>query len=732
MTEVNNDNTNINQQNINSTVYNFNLERKVPRHLTTPPFIPEVFLGREDDLKAIRQKLLKENNLILLVNGTGGIGKTALASYYYHKFENEYEHRAWVLGGDNIGNALLSLATPLNVNFQEGSSSEERLNLLLGVLANLEGTCLLVLDNVNQIEELEHYYRQLRRFNNFHILFTTRVTRFAEVNTHKVEALTMNKALDLFRLYYKNYSEVDHDLFRKIYRAVAGNTLILELLAKNINEINHDETFYNLGDLLTDLQEKGLLELSQEEKVFTIYRTQKKAKPKDVIEAMYEIHPLDELEVQLLSSFAVLPAEAIEYNMLKELISNIESRDLSNKLKSLQQKGWLARSTNKLKHVQYKISPVIQEIIRSKNPNLYDDCEVLVKSLIGSLNYKGFSGQFDNTDRKELKKMSLYGEAVLSSMKGTSKDLTTLCERIGTYHRITGDFESAHKYFKRLRDLSELLFKTDETNPDLKSILSLSYLKLGELQFELGLLDQALENFEHDLRVAEELVAEDTSNIKFKQILSISYSKLGETYSRLEDFDKALEYLLRDLQLSQELVQASPNDPELKDALAVSHGIVGATYAKLGRLELSLQSFKNCNRIQVKLNKEFPKNIQYKFNLGFSYSFLGYGYLKQGKLDMGLNAFIEFEAYFAELFEANSTNIFIRANFAEAQAITAALKIHCKQLRDSSKLLEASRIFEELFEKSQIPGYHNKAELIKEMMLPNSDLLACAVKMSTL
>ena len=58
-------------------------ERKIPKILTLPPFIPEIFEGRDDDLQAVNQTLFAGNTLLLLVNGEGGIGKTSLAAKYW-------------------------------------------------------------------------------------------------------------------------------------------------------------------------------------------------------------------------------------------------------------------------------------------------------------------------------------------------------------------------------------------------------------------------------------------------------------------------------------------------------------------------------------------------------------------------------------------------------------------------------------------------------------------------
>ena len=47
-------------------------EKKIRKILGNPPFFPEVFLGRDDDLVEVHDKLFKGENLLLLINGAGG------------------------------------------------------------------------------------------------------------------------------------------------------------------------------------------------------------------------------------------------------------------------------------------------------------------------------------------------------------------------------------------------------------------------------------------------------------------------------------------------------------------------------------------------------------------------------------------------------------------------------------------------------------------------------------
>lgn len=106
-------------------------ERRIPRALTPPPFLPEVFLGREDDLQRIHDKLFAPGgHLLLLVNGEGGVGKTSVASKYFHQYQHKYAHVAWVLSEKSIAGALLLLALPMGVQFGDQMDTDQRLEVL--------------------------------------------------------------------------------------------------------------------------------------------------------------------------------------------------------------------------------------------------------------------------------------------------------------------------------------------------------------------------------------------------------------------------------------------------------------------------------------------------------------------------------------------------------------------------------------------------------------------------
>lgn len=234
-----------------------------PRHLLPPPFQPEVFIGRAENLAEIHQTLFsraKEDTILLLVNGQGGIGKTSLAAKYYQQYGKYYSHLAWTLAEPSILDALLKLALPLDVEFSPEMEKEQQLDLLLTQMANLEKPCLLILDNANDPADLEKYYKALRSCHNFHLLLTSRITNFESAQTYLIDSLSKENALTLFKKHFPQHKSEEDVLFENIYDAIDGNTLVIEVLAKNLNNLNNAlKTRYSLVDLLSDIEEKGLL-----------------------------------------------------------------------------------------------------------------------------------------------------------------------------------------------------------------------------------------------------------------------------------------------------------------------------------------------------------------------------------------------------------------------------------------------------------------------------------------
>ncbi len=628
---------------------------EIPQLLTPPPFLSEVFMGREQDLQTIHDRLFEpQGHLLLLVNGEGGIGKTSLASQYFHRFGHEYRHIAWVLRERSIADALLQLATPLGLQFEERASTDERLETLLKALAQLQRPCLLVVDNANELADLEQNLPRLQRCSNFHILLTTRVSECGAARFFKIEPLPEDLALEVFRTHYRAFEQAEEPVFREIYRAVGGNTLVLELFAKNLNHFNNRlKKRYLLSQLRADI-EQGLLRLSQSAEVPLRYQAPnglRRATPEAVVAVMYDLSELLDAERALLANFAVLPAERIPFEHLESLL---DAADLDTLLLALAQKGWLDFAEE---DKTFKCSSVVQEVCRMKNPRLAEDCAGLVDSLCEKLRYEGSSGHLLNVSYEAAAHFAKYGGAVVLGLaQMPSRGLSVLSERVGRYFQTIGFVEQVLLYFQKGIDIDQKLLAAEPDNPNFKNGLAISYAKLGETHTALGNLPKALTFFEEYNRLKKELHEDYPQNVDFKKGSAISYGKLGETHTALGNLPKALTFFEKDLELSKELHEAYPQNVSFKNGLAISYEKLGSTHTKLGNLPKALTFFEERNRLAKELHEAYPQNVEFKNSLAISYVKLASVYLETD-LEKAKKNLREAEKHFSELVAISPDNV---------------------------------------------------------------------------
>jgi tetratricopeptide (TPR) repeat protein len=634
------------------------------KHLTTPPPQPEVFLGRDDDLEALYHRLFNQNSsdhILLLVNGQGGIGKTSLAVKYYHQYQHKYHRLAWLLAEPSILEAILQLARPLKVDFPNEMPNEERLNELLREMANLDKPCLLILDNANAIEDLEKHYKDLRRCANFHLLLTTRITHFAQAQTYPVNGLSDDFALDLFKRHYPNHQAQEDALVLKIYTAVGRNTLVMEILAKNLHNINSRlKIKYPLPMMWQDIQAKGLLAIQQNTKGIGVDWHEweiQQAPPEEIIKAMYDLEKaqLSEAEKSLLSVFAVLPAENIAFATLETLLA---TENLDETLLLLAQKGWLDYSEV---DVSFRCSPVVQEITRTKNQTrLRQDCESLVCNLMDELHL--FTIHIENFKYSSL--YVRYAESILLYLQTLEPNLAVLCERIGTFYTTIGNLENAFIYFEKFKNQFQQLVGLEPNNSDFKDNLAISFEKLGNTFAFLGNLDKALEYYVKCNRFEKELYESYPNHVDFKNGLAISYERLGKMHKNLGNLDKATKYFEEETQLFEELYESYPNHVDFKNNLAISYSNLGNIYSSLGNLNKAIEYFEEYNKLEKELYESYPNHVDFKNNLAISYSNLGNIYSSLGNLNKAIEYFEEEYKLKKELYESYPNQVAFKNSLA--------------------------------------------------------------------
>ena len=352
-----------------------NHKGRIPHYITPRPYISDVFIGREAEMEELKGYLKnrEDNNPVILVNGFGGIGKTSLAAQYFNNSGSDYSHLAWIVIKQSLEASLLKYSSSIGVRLDtersSGSNAKDVITAFHNLAEGLDKPALLVLDNLNAVEDIDTRFEWLQGSRSLHVVITTRAVELSEFKRIiRINALSDNESVVLFRTYYPRLEDKDEQLILKLKEAVYANTLVLELLAKNLNEINKTRV-YTLASLIGDLSEYGVFNLPQSRKVNILYHDFRKEEPGSVLRAMYDLARLDKRERKVLSRLSILPSETISFRVFETLNSDIS--ELDGLINGLVSKGWIERGSSE----QFiKCHPLVQETVLSLNSRLTKDC----------------------------------------------------------------------------------------------------------------------------------------------------------------------------------------------------------------------------------------------------------------------------------------------------------------------------------------------------------------------
>ncbi len=354
------------------------------------------------------------------------------------------------------------------------------------------------------------------------------------------------------------------------------------------------------------------------------------ASPAAIISAMYDMGELNDQETALLSVFAVLPAENIDYAVLETLLPDKENLDTV--LLDLAQKGWLANQADS----NFKISPVVQEITLDKNRRrLLADCRQLIASLIDQLIYEPGIGHPVQISYTEAAVLTHYGEQIIQRLIEPDEYLALLCDRLGNFHKTTGNLVNALNCFEAYFRSYKALYQAYPNKVSVKNCLAISYEKLGTAHaaldnLNLDNLNQALVFFDEYFRLSNELYEAHPNNVSLKNNLAISYEKLGTAHAALGNLALALIFFTADTQLTKELYDAYPTNVAFKSGLAISYEKLGKVHFALENWEQALDFFEEQFGLSKELYEAHPSDVSIKNGLAISYTNLGRLFEKAG------------------------------------------------------------------------------------------------------
>lgn len=530
-------------------------------------------IGRGGELQQLHPTLW-QSRLPVVITGVGGLGKTTLAQMYWLRHRREYDSAAWLSANvlfsaderhraDNAEYFLRAfldhpqLKTNLGLTFDPLQHPIEQFRQTIAALATLEGTHLLVLDNMPEVAA--QYLPELSALQNWRILLTSRdvlpnTTRF-ELNT-----LSPHEAAALFeRVYEKSIPGAQPKALNanlaEILNDIDYHTLTIELLAAYAREKKLDP-----AALLVLLRKQGLTRLDDYDVTST-----RSPQSRDISAHLRELFWLELTpeEQEVLRYCAILPTSnvpldpaLVSEDRLCTLFGKQDTeKDFKKLLRRLARLHWLVG-----KDGGYRCHPVIAETAKAQLRPDAVNCGVLIRNVTGLLT----PDKETNEPIIRLAPFAPLAEAVFKGVwKGDSDFVETddivakLAGCLAELFHELGEFGKALDYGNNVIAIREKVLSVE--HPDLAQ----SYNDLAEIYLALGEYPKSLEYHQKALTIRENVLPREHPD--FAQ----SYNNVAWTYDALGYPEQAVAFMRRAVVvLEKSLPTEHPYNAIAKESLA--------------------------------------------------------------------------------------------------------------------------------------------------------------------
>ena len=566
-----------------------------------PPINKEIGLvGREDILKKIRNNLEK-NNCIVLVNGLGGIGKTAVMQGICNELKDEGYYVAWISCGDSLREDLLTLRDGLGI--PEADDSDTAYRKIKDILQSdhrLAGDLYLFLDDLSR--PLSEEEQGILNGLGIHVMATSRFAHDNFLNL-PLDVLAEESALDMFYGYYlekrTDKTPVFKDAAREIIRSVQSHTLLVELLAKAASKKGGTlEAFRN------ELKKQGVFD------VFKRNLSTNHDKNKSIEECVIELYKISELtpdQQHIMKLFTIFTPEKEIYYMIGEWAGlNLDALD------QLVELGWLEQGG--LEN-GYQIHQIVRDSLARQMDNEGETVRLeeygkLLDRVADIDSYLGIEIPYQFIRERLVLAEDLAGFIEKSGREDA--DVGKLFNNIGRVFYNQGDYEKALTYYKKSLEINESVQESD--NPSAAA----TYDNIAQVYDKQGDYEKALEYFKKALAIRERVLGPDHSST------ATTYNNMAVLYDHQGDYEKALEYFEKALAICERML-----GPDHPDTATIYNNMAGV-YDNQSDYEKALEYFKKTLAIRERvLGPDHPDTAATYNNMALVYD-------KQGDYKMAL------------------------------------------------------------------------------------------------
>lgn len=410
------------------------------------------FVGREDELNVVEDKLVK-NGLVFL-RGIGGIGKSEIARNYYESHRNIYQTmQYWTYAGSLI--KLIVNDDMVDIHGMrrsyEATDKEycwEKLRVLKDCLCEKN---LIVLDNFNiKIQELSAEEKEVW-------MFLTKLPCDILVTTQQEQSefdfpISGLKNVALLRSFFERngqkYSKMQSECLDNIIKGVGYNTFLVEVIAGYM--FNAKKTPEKLQEELLD---HGIFGLTKENVDSVKDGINSTNTVMDYVKRMFLLENVSTEQKLLLAKLALSPVTGLSANIFKAYF-HIEDY---NELNDLLEKGWVSQTD--MPEYRLTIHPVVASVALAGLNESTVFCDALMEDILLLSNEVKEGGELTYKDI-----ISIYGSIAYGLQKFEIKSIKVAeyITRYVSWSEPYGNLELRYSMLKYAIELYQKFVPEDE------------------------------------------------------------------------------------------------------------------------------------------------------------------------------------------------------------------------------------------------------------------------------
>jgi eukaryotic-like serine/threonine-protein kinase len=249
--------------------------------------------------------------------------------------------------------------------------------------------------------------------------------------------------------------------------------------------------------------------------------------------------------------------------------------------------------------------------------------EDLIGFMLGDLRDKlTVMGRLDVLDSVGAKAL-VYFAAVPASQLSDEESFrrAQALQQLGEVRMAQGKLPDAARLMGQSLAISKRLALRDSLNGKWQIGLAHSHFWAGNVDWELGSVDSALDHFVPFVTISRRLIAHYPDSLEYRAELAYALNNIGFAKEANGDIHGALSSYIASLGINQSLVDRDPKKLDWQVSLAAEHNAAAVAQRKLGDFSGALASHDSELVIKESLLRHDSSNVEYQHYVGIAHAY---------------------------------------------------------------------------------------------------------------